>query len=599
MRKEGHIRLFVPTMLSSTLVAAFAACFATAYSQYQGFNYGSTNTDSSPVTLYQFTNDFTTAKALTGTNHAFTSARLYTCIQAGTTNTPSDAFQAAVNTNTSLLLGLWASAGLDNINNEIAALTTFLDGSNGSALAKLIVAISVGSEDLYRISPTGIINKSGVGASPADITNYIGRVKAAIADTPAKGALVGHVDTWTAWVNSSNDAVITNSDFIGMDAYPYFQNTMTNPIGNGYSLFNAAYQATISAAGGKPVWITETGWPVSGDTSGDAVPSVANAQTYWDQVGCGLLFGKTNTWWFTLQDAYPTTPNPSFGVVGTALSDTPLYDLSCSSASTSASSIPAAQATATVGAVSINAAGAGNEGTPSTAGEKVSNAAADPAEKASSSVSSPAATVASVATSSEATSALVTSAPAVPVPTTLITKTSVLPAASASGASPSGCPASLSGVHEFPHLIVPVNKDSPTTAGGNSYNGTFSTTVSSIFNFDIPESDSGKTCSLVFLLPTQDKLVTSAFTLSGSGGLDVAQLESPATGQTSYSTKPAVKSDLGGPTSVLPGNEYVIASGSCAAGQTISYEVSATGNLALNYFQDSSAAAIGFYITVC
>ena len=98
-------------MLSSTLVAVFAACLSTAYSQYQGFNYGSTNTDSSPVTLEQYTNDFTTAKALVGTDDAFTSARLYTCIQAGTTNTPSEAFLAAVSTNTSVLLGLWASAG--------------------------------------------------------------------------------------------------------------------------------------------------------------------------------------------------------------------------------------------------------------------------------------------------------------------------------------------------------------------------------------------------------------------------------------------------------------------------------------------------------
>ena len=590
-------------MLSSPLLTAFAACFSTAYSQFQGFNYGSTNTDSSPVTLDQFTDDFTTAKALAGTNNAFTSARLYTCIQAGTTNTPSDAFQAAINTNTSLLLGLWASAGLENINNEIAALTTFLDGSNGQALAKLIAGISVGSEDLYRISPTGIINKSGVGASPDDITDYIGRVKTAIASTPAKSAPVGHVDTWTAWVNSSNDAVITASDFIGMDAYPYFQNTMANAIGNGYSLFDAAFEATVGAAGDKPVWVTETGWPVSGDTSRDAVPSSENAQTYWDQVGCGLLFGKTNTWWFTLQDSFPTTPNPSFGVVGTTLSDTPLYDLSCSGVSTSASSIPAAQATsATAGAPVINAAGAGNEGTPSTAGEKVSSAASDsPAEKAPSStpssISSPAAVVAPVATSSEAAPA--DPAPADPAPTTLITKTSVLPAASSAGVSPSGCPASLSGTHEVPHLIVPVHKDSPTTGGGTSYNGTFSSTVSSIFNFDIPATDSGKTCTLVFLLPNQDDLITSAFTLSGSGGLDVARLESPATEQTSYSTIPAVAKDLGGPTSVLPGNEYVIGSGPCLAGQTLSYEVSATGSLALNYFQDSSASAIGFYITVC
>ncbi len=597
-------------MLSSTLIAAFAACFSTAYSQFQGFNYGSTHTDGSPVTLDQFTNDFNTAKALTGTNHAFTSARLYTCIQAGTTNTPTDAFQAAVNTNTSVLVGLWASAGPDIINNEITALTTYLDGSNGAALAKLIAGISVGSEDLYRISPTGIINKSGVGASPSDVTNYIGQVKGAIAVTPAKGALVGHVDTWTAWVNSSNDAVITASDFIGMDAYPYFQNTMTNPIADGYSLFDAAYEATVSAAGGKPVWVTETGWPVSGDTSGDAVPSLENAQTYWDQVGCGLLFGKTNTWWFTLQDAYPTTPNPSFGVVGTALSNTPLYDLSCSGASTSASSIPAAQATETAGAASINAAGAGNEGTPSTAGEKVSSATSDPTEKASSkassSASSPAAAVAHVATSSSTaqpkeTPALSTPAPVAPVPspTTLITKTSVLPAASSSGVSASGCPASLSGNHEFPHLIVPVYKDASTKAGGTNYNGTFSPTVSSIFNFDIPESDSGKTCSLVFLLPNKDELVSSAFTLSGSGGLNVARLKSPATEQTSYNTVPSVDYDMGGPTSVTPGNEYVINSRPCSAGQTISFEVSATGSLALNYFQDSTAAAIGFYVTVC
>lgn len=582
-------------MLPSTLVAAFAACFSLSQCAIQGFNYGSTNTDSSPVTLEQFTSDFTTAKALAGTNDAFTSARLYTCIQAGTTNTPSDAFQAAVNTNTSVLLGLWASAGQENINNELAALTTFLDGSNGAALAKLIVGISVGSEDLYRISPTGIINKSGVGASPDDISNYIGQVKSAITSTPAKGALVGHVDTWTAWVNGSNDAVITNSDFIGMDAYPYFQNTMTNPIEDGYSLFDAAYEATIGAAAGKPVWVTETGWPVSGATSGDAVPSTANAQTYWDQVGCGLLFGKTNTWWYTLQDAYPTTPDPSFGVVGTALSDTPLYDLSCSGASTSASSIPAAQATATAGALSINAAGAGNEGTPSTAGENASSAASSPAEQAASSTSSPAAPVAAPVTTSSA------AAPVAPVPTTLatITTTSVLSAASASGASASGCPASLSGDHEFPHLIVPVNKDSPSTASGTSYNGTFASTVSTIFNFDIPATDAGKTCSLVFLLPTQDELVSSAFTLTGSGGLDVAQLKSPATAQTSYSTVPAVESDLGGPASVTPGNEYVISSGSCAAGETVSYEVSATGSMALNYFQDSSAAAIGLYVTVC
>ena len=182
---------------------------------WQGFNYGSTNTDNSPMTEQQYQNDFTTAQNLVGAT-GFTSARIYTMIQAGTTNTPTDAIQAAINTKTSLLLGLWGSGGQAGIDNEIAALKSALS-QYGSAFIDLIVAISVGSEDLYRISPTGIENLSGVGAGPDVISNYIGQVRTAITGTAASSKPVGHVDTWTAWVNGSNDAVISASDFIGMD----------------------------------------------------------------------------------------------------------------------------------------------------------------------------------------------------------------------------------------------------------------------------------------------------------------------------------------------------------------------------------------------
>lgn len=67
------------------------------------------------------------------------------------------------------------------------------------------------------------MNKSGVGASPSVIVSYIKQVKDAIANTPLASVPVGHVDTWTAWVNGSNNPVIEASDFIGVDAYPYFQ----------------------------------------------------------------------------------------------------------------------------------------------------------------------------------------------------------------------------------------------------------------------------------------------------------------------------------------------------------------------------------------
>lgn len=74
------------------------------------------------------------------------------------------------------------------------------------------------------------------------------------------------------------------------------KDTLSNSISDGQSLFNSAFDQTKSAVGGKPVWITETGWPVSGPTRNLAVASVENAKTYWDTVGCSY-FGVTNTWW--------------------------------------------------------------------------------------------------------------------------------------------------------------------------------------------------------------------------------------------------------------------------------------------------------------
>jgi glucan endo-1,3-beta-D-glucosidase len=337
----------------------FLSFAASVSAVYQGFNYGSTNTDGSAVTQSDFVNLFTTAQNLVGTS-GFNSARLYTMIQAGTTNTPISAIPAAISTNTTLLLGLWASAGQAQFDNEIAALKNAIT-QYGSSFTSRVVGISVGSEDLYRNSPIGIENLSGAGAQPSDLVSYINQVRTAVSGSIT--APVGHVDTWTAWVNGSNAAVISACDFLAVDAYPYFQNTEANSIDVGNSVFFQAYNNTVAVAQGKPVWIGETGWPVSGKTSNLAVASVQNAQTYWDSVGCAV-FGKINTWWFTLQDAYPTTPSPSFGIVGTTLSTTPLYNLTCpivsvdDSTVTSASSSASSSASGSVNPLSGSAIGA-------------------------------------------------------------------------------------------------------------------------------------------------------------------------------------------------------------------------------------------------
>jgi glucan endo-1,3-beta-D-glucosidase len=170
------------------------ALVGTVAAVQQGFNYGSTNNDGSPKLQQDFQNEFTRAKNLQGTS-GFTSARLYTMIQGGTANTVISAIPAAINTRTGLLLGLWASAGQSNFDNEIIALKQAIE-QYGNAFIELVEGISVGSEDLYRISPTGIINKSGAGANPDDLVKYIQQVRNAISGTPAASKPIGHVDTW-------------------------------------------------------------------------------------------------------------------------------------------------------------------------------------------------------------------------------------------------------------------------------------------------------------------------------------------------------------------------------------------------------------------
>lgn len=201
------------------------------------------------------------------------------------------------------------------------------------------------------------------------------------------------------------------------------------------------------------------------------------------------------------------------------------------------------------------------------------------------------------ASSAPAPSAPASSAPA-PKPA------SSAPAASGtSGGNGNGngnaCQTSLTGAYQTPHAIIPVNKNSPSTSYGTQYNAYLSSSNSTVFNFDIPSSYAGKQCSVIFLFPTKAQLETSDFTMSGSGGIKFDQLTSPAPLSVSYATCPAVKSNLGMVDNVTPGNSYVVSTGACQAGSTVSILASATGSLGLEWFEDWNPSPIGVFITSC
>jgi len=310
---------------TQTLVAGALAASASAAENYLGFNSGATLPDRSAKFKKDFLAEFNTAQNLVNAPGKFNAVRLYTNIQAYADGEPIQAFEAAIETKTFMLLGVWTS-GTDSIAKEMAALQKAVS-KYGKAFTDLVIGISIGSEDLYRNSVTGVANKAGVGNSPENLVRFIGDFKKAFAGSALASIPVGHVDTWDVWGNASNKAVLDAIDFVGVDEYPYYESGKGNTIKNAPNLFDTAYKATLQAVGGKPVWVTETGWPATGPNWDQAVPSVENAKYYWNEVGCRNLFGKTPTFWYTLRDSNPD--NEMKFAITKDLSTTPLFDLSC------------------------------------------------------------------------------------------------------------------------------------------------------------------------------------------------------------------------------------------------------------------------------
>ncbi|KAI7784170.1 glucanbeta-glucosidase [Diaporthe eres] len=374
--------------MQSKMLTASALVAGASAANYLGFNSGSTHGSGAAKVQSDFEAEFKTAQNLAGAPGDFNAVRLYTNIQGASTSDPIEAFPAAIATKTSLLLGIWTS-GTDSIDNEINALKAGLE-THGDDLANLIIGVSIGSEDLYRAGATGVENDAGIGAGPDAIVNFIKEFKNEFSKYDFK---IGHVDTWDAWTNGSNSAVIDAVDWLGVDEYPYYQTGDDNTIDNAASLFKEAYDNVVKVAGGKDVWVTETGWPYEGPDWDKAVPSVANAKQFWDEVGCDQLFGKVPTFWYNLVDDSQTN-EMSFAITKDLNTDA-LFNLTCPTTSTSKTSSSAistatgtssANGTATATDASATATGSSSSGSGS--GSSSSGSGSSSSDSADSSSSS-------------------------------------------------------------------------------------------------------------------------------------------------------------------------------------------------------------------
>ncbi|RYO56767.1 hypothetical protein AA0113_g8475 [Alternaria arborescens] len=290
---------------------------------FTGFNYGAFwSLEANIKKKADFLDGFNLARNLT-TDIPFDSARLFTCKAAGTLNEPTEAFDAAVDSKTNLLLGFWITPGQkggspdEKVKNEMAALEKGFK-KHGQALSDLVIGLSIGSEDIYRAEEAGEI-----GVTAAVVGQTIAQVKKDIAASPfaqyMKDKPIGHVDT-------AKYAVVDNADFIGMTVYPYWNK---DSIESASTSFQGSLEQVKQHAGNRPVWIAEMGWP-STDTElhGAAVAGVNEAQKFWSEAGCAV-FGKYTTFYFELLKDTTPEQKADWSIIDTNTRQQRIRNLSC------------------------------------------------------------------------------------------------------------------------------------------------------------------------------------------------------------------------------------------------------------------------------
>jgi GPH family glycoside/pentoside/hexuronide:cation symporter len=157
------------------------------------------------------------------------------------------------------MVGAWISNDIESNNREISSLI--------SLSKKGLVDIAVvGNEVLLRNE-----------LKEETIISYIKKVKEVLPNIP-----VAYIDAYYQFYERPE--LIAASDLILANCYPFWEGINVD---NSSLYLRQMHSVIKSAAQGKPVIITETGWPSEGQPIKDAIPSQENAMKY---------FIQTNEW---------------------------------------------------------------------------------------------------------------------------------------------------------------------------------------------------------------------------------------------------------------------------------------------------------------
>ncbi len=173
-----------------------------------------------------------------------------------------------------LAAGAWIGENRASNEAEIQALIQL--GKKG-----LVDLAIVGSEVLYREDVT-----------PVEHRVYIKRVKQALPNVPVTTA-----DIYLSLIK--NPLIVNECDIVLYNSYPYWEGV---PIEHSISRFHYRHQRVKAIAHGKPVWISETGWPSGGEKHDESIPSLKNVKTFFKEFQNWAYANEVPSFWFTSYD---------------------------------------------------------------------------------------------------------------------------------------------------------------------------------------------------------------------------------------------------------------------------------------------------------
>ncbi len=138
---------------------------------------------------------------------------------------------------------------------------------NQQEIANLIALGQTGQADMLVVGSEALLRND---VTDAQLIAYINQVKQAVPGLPVATADVHDVLLLHPGVISASDVVLVNY-------YPYWVGVSVD---QAMANVNSWHDLITAAAGGKPVIVSETGWPSQGNTIGSAVASLTNASYY-------------------------------------------------------------------------------------------------------------------------------------------------------------------------------------------------------------------------------------------------------------------------------------------------------------------------------